>query len=212
VNPQQPWLKHVDVLHVREGTLGLDGVNIRNRDGEELGSVDGVLVASDTGRPVYAVVHAGGWFRSPLFLVPIGELSLAPDGDGFVVRLTREQVMRFPGFDNVALDGLSDREIRRANSAIADVFEPGVEYAVDERVTAAWLTPPYRTPEWWTSDRELSDTGKGIESPGRAATAQPGDVLGIERGGAQVHLGETPDEESERLREATDYERNRGVE
>jgi hypothetical protein len=197
---------------VRPGTLGLQSLRIRNRDGEDLGSVEGVLVSADTGRPLYLAVHSGGWFRSRLFLVPIGEVSRSPEGEAFVVRLTQEQVMRFPGFDSIELDGLSDREIRRANRAIAEVFEPGIEYAEDDSLAAAWLTAPFRTPEWWSADLHLSAMAQDVSVSDDQDFAQPGDVLGIERGGAQVHLGQTPEDELVRQREAIAEARNRGAE
>jgi hypothetical protein len=138
----------------------------------------------------------------------VGELSLSSEGNSLVVRLTKTQAMRFPGFDSIELDGLSDREIRRANAAIAEVFEPGVEYPLDESVAAAWLTPPFRTPEWWSSEFNQITSKPASEEVRPMEPAQPGDVLGIERGGAQVHLGDTPEDELTRRQDAMDYERN----
>ena len=47
-------------------------MDVESPSGEHLGDVDGFIVDSESGRPYYVVVDAGGWFKSKHFLLPIG--------------------------------------------------------------------------------------------------------------------------------------------
>jgi PRC-barrel domain len=51
-------------------------------------------------------------------------------------------------------------------------------------------------------DRELVTARGGETSPRAGDRAQPGDVIGVETGGEQTHIGDTADDEDERRRDA----------
>jgi|SoiMethySBSTD1v2_1073268.scaffolds.fasta_scaffold331696_3 uncharacterized protein YjbJ (UPF0337 family) len=46
--------------------------------------------------------------------------------------------------------------------------------------------------------------GEGDRSPHFGGRAQPGDVIGVETGGEQTHVGETTEDENKRRRDAED--------
>jgi hypothetical protein len=66
------------------------------------------------------------------------------------------------------------------------------------------LSQPSREPERVVA-RETSETDP---SPHFAGRAQPGDVLGVETGGEQTHVGDTAEDENERRRQAETHARS----
>jgi hypothetical protein len=107
-----------------------------------------------------------------------------------------------------------------------------VAYDPAEPVTAAWNRPAFAYPSWWSASPTRPDRmGEGAvtsgvrreqttvqpphtaadrdrirpvsdESPHYAGRAQPGDVIGIETGGEQTHVGETSEDEDRRRDDA----------
>ena len=58
------WLRYIEADKVEDRTLALDGMRVRNNADEKLGTVDGLIVDSDSGRTYYIVVDDPGWFSS----------------------------------------------------------------------------------------------------------------------------------------------------
>ena len=113
-------------------------MKVRNDQGEELGTVDGFVVDSGSGRPRYVVVDAGGWFTAKQFLVPIGEVHLEPARDALRVSLAKDQIRRFPGFDLDQFQPLSADDIDRLN-AHRDMLPSGghdARLCVDRRLVS----------------------------------------------------------------------------
>ena len=92
VDHTKPWLRYVSTSSVSDATLELDDMKVCNETGEDLGTVDGFVVDSESGRPRYVVVDAGGWFTSKQFLVPIGQARLAATRDALRVPLGKDQI------------------------------------------------------------------------------------------------------------------------
>lgn len=236
----KPWLRYIEASKIQDRTLALDGMKVRNDEGEKLGSVDGLIVDSDSGRTYYIVVDAPGWFSSKQFLLPIGQTRLDDDRDALVVNLTQDQVKRFPGFDTDEFDTLSEAAIKRINDDIGMVIEPTASYRADEPYYEAWNRRFYQYPEWWEGmpivpgeptsvaydrtvesstrtsvppRRERSSQAQRAEahddSPHFDGRAQPGDVLGIETGGEETHIGETKEDEDVRREKAQDADRKK---
>lgn len=194
-----PWLRYVESSRVSDKTLPLDSLKVRNAAGEELGTVDGLIVDATSGRPFHVVVAATeGWFRSRKFLVPTRELHLSTERDALMVALTRDQVSHFPGFDTDEFESLSEEEIRNINDAIGELYSPGAESHGDSTLGGTWARPSYRIPEWWNGEAGIGRDHTA--NSGSADRAQPGDILGIENDGEQTHVGETREDEVERRR------------
>jgi hypothetical protein len=231
VDHAKPFLRYVDADDIDDQTLDIDGMKVRNDAGDALGTVDGLIVDGGSGRTYYIVVNAGGWFKSKQFLLPIGEVRLDNDRDALVVNLTKDQVNRFPGFDNDEFEKLSEADIKRINDDICAVFTPGATYGATEPYSAAWSRSSYQYPDWWdepasprtgntASDvggeyagstgmrRERSSREERAEatdvSPHFEGRAQPGDVLGLETGGERTSIGETKEDENKRRQDAQD--------
>jgi PRC-barrel domain len=206
MNHPKPWLRYIAGDKISDKTLPLDGLKVRNDAHEKLGSVDGLIVDSESGRPYYIVVDAGGWFKSKQFLVPIGQVHLDSDKDSLVLSLSRKQINRFPGFDTGEFDELTDGDIKRINDQICEVYEPGLTYAADEPYSAAWDRSHYATPSWWSErswpDEDEIRAERSDTSPHFDKRAQPGNVLGLETGGETTSIGDTSEDENERRRDA----------
>jgi hypothetical protein len=237
VDHPKPWLRYVEADKIDDQTLDIDGMKVRNDAGDKLGTVDGAIVDSETGRTYYIAVDAGGWFKSKHFLVPIGEARLDADRDALVVSLSKDQVNRFPGFNKDEFDKLTEADIKRINDETCVVFEGSVTYPVNEPYYAAWNRPFYRYPDWWNSEMASGGSSFGDEmqfgttssavsgrrersqkdaraaardvSPHFDGRAQPGDVLGVETGGERTYIGDTKDDENERRQDAEDADRKK---
>ena len=230
-----PWLRYLDADEMDDNTIDLDGMNVKSPAGDHLGDVDGFIVDSQSGRPYYVVVDAGGWFKSKHFLMPIGHVRLDADADSLVADIDRNRVSKFPGFDKDAFDKLTVSDLKRLNDdtcSACSIEGVAIVYGADEPFEKAWNRPDFKSPDWWRSnppqperigDRAVtagSETVRGVRdmprddirmkeadpSPHYAGRAQPGDVLGVETGGERTHIGETAEDENERRRDAATTE------
>jgi hypothetical protein len=231
-------LRYIAADKIEDRTLALEGMKVRNNADEKLGTVDGLIVDSDSGRTYYIVVNAPGWFSSKQWLLPIGQAHLDADRDALVVNVSKDQVSRFPGFDKDEFETLSENDIKRINDDIGMILEPTASYKVDEPYYEAWSRRFYEYPDWWAGmpmfppdsalmNHEKIDARSGsaqpaphrqrsqqVEpaevhetSPHFDGRAQPGDVLGIETGGEETHIGDTSEDENKRREKAVDEDR-----
>jgi len=85
---------------------------------DKLGKIDDVLFDHSTGDIRHVVVDTGGWLSSKKFLVPSREISVRQDEedrDHYFIGVTKEQIERFPAFDEKTIereDEFSDYEKR----------------------------------------------------------------------------------------------------
>jgi hypothetical protein len=231
-------LRYIEADKIEDRTLDLDGMKVRNNADEKLGTVDGLIVDSDSGRTYYIVVDAPGWFSSKQWLLPIGQAHLDEDRDALVANMSKDQVSRFPGFDKDEFETLSENDIKRINDDIGMILEPTASYKADEPYYEAWSRRFYEYPDWWAGMPMLPpDAAVGNEermgavseaarpatrrrrsqqlepaevhdtSPHFDGRAQPGDVLGIETGGEETHIGETSEDENKRREKAVEEDR-----
>src|SRR5262245_14748099 len=162
VDHPKPWLRYVEAGKIQDRTLALEGMKVRNEAGEKLGTVDGLIVDSDSGRTYYIVVDAPGWFSARQWLLPIGQTHLDDDRDALIAHLSRDQVNRFPGFDKDEFETLSARDVKRINDDIAMILDPTASYATDEPYYAAWRRRFYEYPDWWAGIPILPRDASGV--------------------------------------------------
>jgi hypothetical protein len=243
------WLKYLPARHLDDESVDFDGMKVESPSGENLGKVEGFVVDADSGRPYYAVVDAGGWFKSKHFLLPVGHVHFESKRKTFKADVPKAHVERFPGFDLSKFDEMTPDDLKRFNvDTLQACTVAGVVYMYSdtEPYTAAWERADFRYPEWWRgqqpADRATapaSTSGKAVVGSGMASAesydrsrerdavvakgtdpsphldgrAQPGDVIGVETGGEQTHVGETADDENKRRESAQkDAEKLRGRE
>jgi len=107
-----PWLRYVDADDIDDNTIDFEGMEVKSSSGDHLGDVDGFIVDSESARPYYVVVDAGGWFKSKHFLLPIGHARFDTDADSLVADVTRDRVSKFPGFDKDEFDRLTVADLK----------------------------------------------------------------------------------------------------
>jgi hypothetical protein len=142
----------VDADDVGQDAVNFDDMNVESPSGEHLGSIEGFIVDSDTGRPYYIVVDSGGWFRSKHFLLPIGHGQLDTNRDVLVADLTHDRIEKFPGFALDEFDRLTEEDLKQMNDQILQICSVSttvVAPSARESYSAAWDRPDYSTPDWW---------------------------------------------------------------
>ena len=170
----RPWLRYVDADDLASSDVDFDDVTVESASGDTLGGVDGFIVDESTGRPYYVAVDAGGWFKSKLFLLPIGHVGFDSGRKRLIADVTKDRVERYPGFDRDEFEKLSDDELRRMDEQIVAACCPdqSVGQARDRSRFDDWSH--YKSPSWWQSDfyrpdradRNLHDMGTvGADNP-----------------------------------------------
>ena len=153
----RPWLRYVDAGDIESSTYKFDGLEVESTSRDKLGKVDGFIVDSASGRPYYVAVDAGGWFKSRLFLLPIGHVGFDSSRTVLVSEVSREHVDRFPGFDRDEFETLSEDELRRMDEAIVASCCPSE--TVDKQASTSrfdrWTH--YKPPSWWDSSFDRPD-------------------------------------------------------
>ncbi len=85
------------------------GAELYGAKDEKLGKIDDVIFDHTSGSLRYAVVDTGGWLHSKRFLVPANQIFARPDHeDDFAVNLTKEQIERFPEYNDKTVDKPED--------------------------------------------------------------------------------------------------------
>ena len=183
-------LRYVNADDLGDERIDFDGMHVESPTGEHLGDVDGFIVDSNSARPYYIVVDAGGWFKSKHLLVPVGHARLEADREALVTDLDRDRIDRFPGFDKAEFPKLSGGDMKRLNDEICQACTIGgvaVAYSTNEPLEAAWDRPDYRYPDWWHAEpyrpERMGAAGvtAGVESHQPSASAAGSDKTGRTR-------------------------------
>lgn len=141
-HPKQE-LKYVDARALNGFAARLDGAEVYGADGEKLGVVEGFIMDVHQGRPRHVVV-AAGWFIHKHFLLPIGHVTISPDGTTVSADVVKDRVESFPGFNKKEFEKLEGNDFDELDHMMASVTA-GV--AVTE------LNDHYRLPAGWDEQR-----------------------------------------------------------
>jgi ferritin-like metal-binding protein YciE len=164
----QRWsrLRYLDVNDLDDSTLNYRDLTVRNRNDDDLGSLDGLIVEAATGRPYYYVIDSGGWFMGRRYLVPVGKASFEATRKALVVDLDRDTVKSYPEFSTNAFMAMSDDEVRRYERRVLHTINPNAAAS-----TTYWESydrlPEYSQPDWLrpgARPRGTRDVG-GVASP-----------------------------------------------
>lgn len=79
----------------------LNGTTVRNGEGEDLGTIEDLMIDVSTGRVDYAVVSFGGFLGigDKLFAVPLQAMQVDTDDENLILNETKERLENAPGFD-----------------------------------------------------------------------------------------------------------------
>lgn len=88
----------------------LIGESVENPIGENLGTIQDILIDVSSGRIAYAVLSFGGFlgFGSKLFALPWSALKVDIERNIFVLEVPRERLEKAPGFDKDAWPDMAD--------------------------------------------------------------------------------------------------------
>lgn len=89
----------------------LIGDHVRNVEGEDLGTIEELMIDLHSGRIVYVVLSFGGilGIGDKLFAIPWNAMSLDPDDNEMVLDVKRETLEQAPGFDKEHWPTMADR-------------------------------------------------------------------------------------------------------
>ena len=79
----------------------INGTNVKNPNGDNLGGIKDLVIDPESGRVVYAVVSFGGilGLGNKLFAIPWSVLHWDRDKQHYVLNLDKETLKKAPGFD-----------------------------------------------------------------------------------------------------------------
>ena len=89
----------------------VEGTSVYNAEGDQLGTVDSLMVNKTTGKVAYAVMSFGGFLGigEKYHPVPWDVLKYDTSKEGYVVNLTRDQLENAPTYDRGDERRLYDR-------------------------------------------------------------------------------------------------------
>ncbi|HEV7218463.1 MAG: PRC-barrel domain-containing protein [Terriglobales bacterium] len=88
-----------------ENADDIRGATVYGGGDKTLGKIDDVIFDHATGNIHYVVIDTGGWLSSKKFIVPPQQLrSSAAHKDDFEINLTKDQIQKFPPYDDSAVE------------------------------------------------------------------------------------------------------------
>lgn len=93
-------MKTLTQTHALSATT-LNGTNVVNPQGEDLGHVEDMMIDLSTGRVLYTVLSFGGilGMGNKLFAVPFEAFTIDQDREDFILDVDKERLENAPGFD-----------------------------------------------------------------------------------------------------------------
>jgi ferritin-like metal-binding protein YciE len=172
-------------------------IHLHNRAGEHLGTLDGFVVDSQSGRPIYYVIDSRGWFAGRRYVVPVGQIEADEGAATLQTALTRAELARYPEFSPSAFTAMDDSDARRYERRLHRVFAPDSK-PYDGRPVYENL-PAYRTPTWLMTGVWMSESSGFEATPPRrnsdAAAVRPVEApipsTGTRRPAPEIPIPET---------------------
>lgn len=89
----------------------LQGNQVVNLEGEDLGSIKDFMIDTETGRVVYAVLSFGGFLGlgDKLFAIPLESMRVDTENHRFMLDVPKERLENAPGFDKDNWPKTTDR-------------------------------------------------------------------------------------------------------
>ena len=140
-------------------------LHLHNHEGDEhLGILDGFIMDSRSGRPIYDVIDSRGWFAGRRYVVPVGQIEPDEGATALHTALTRRELARYPEFSPSAFTAMDDSEAMRYERRLHRAFAPDTKL-YDGRPVYENL-PMYRTPTWLKTGVWMSEaSGFALTTP-----------------------------------------------
>jgi ferritin-like metal-binding protein YciE len=146
-------------------------VHLHNATGEHLGTLDGFVVDSQSGRPIYYVIDSRGWFAGRRYVVPVGQIDADEGATALRTTLTRAELARYPEFSPSAFTAMDDTDALRYERRLHRVFAPDTK-PYDGRPVYENL-PVYRPSTWLMTGVWMSDSSGFAVTPRADSDAVP---------------------------------------
>lgn len=137
------------------------GTDVYGDNNEKLGTVDDVIFDSNSGEMKYVVVDTGGVLSSNRFIVPARQVQEREEAnDRYYVSLTKEQIERFPQYDEKALE--SDDDFRDYEKRYEEAWSDGP--ILHQEGSTRILTPePGEMPASLGGTAHFPDSGRSLK-------------------------------------------------
>jgi len=103
----------------------LIGYSVKNKQGEEVGQIEEIVINSQDGRIAYAVLSFGGFLGmgDKLFAIPWKSLTPIPEQQSFSLDIDKEKLAETPGFDETNWPDMAPPQLG-ANASERDDQKP----------------------------------------------------------------------------------------
>ncbi len=128
-----PENEHINAFRVDN----IIGSKVINLEGQDIGTIDDLVIDVDTGSIVYAALEFGGFmgFGDKLFAVPWQSLTLVPAEGIFILDQSQAKLEKAPGFDKSSWPDIGDRSWQ------AGIYAFYRRHAASHRTSAAPPAP-----------------------------------------------------------------------
>lgn len=144
-------LRYIDFDDLDTSRAGWAAYKVRNRTGDDLGTIDGAIVDA-SGRPYYLVVDSGGLFVGNRYLVPVGKVNLERTGDTLTADLDKDTLKRYPEFHAGAFAAMNDDEARRYEWRVLEAIDPKAAHETRATRLEYDRYTYYRQPDWISTE------------------------------------------------------------
>lgn len=112
----------------------LTGDNVRNREGEDLGKIEEIMIDVESGAVAYAVLSFGGFLGigDKLFAIPWEALEVDELNREFILNVDKQTLKNAPGFDKDNWPEMAD-------------ISWGADIHAHYQLTPYWESPRFRT-------------------------------------------------------------------
>jgi hypothetical protein len=145
-------MTYTDVAALPSAAADLAGVEIRSPADELLGKLEGILVATESGRSRYVVVETASRLGPKRYLIPAGICWFNPDRRVVKSNVTAEILQGMPEFDVQAFEAMSDAQAAEYEETVLNICCPDLAVARDPWEPAA--PPAPEDPHWLRFDLE----------------------------------------------------------
>ena len=144
-------LRYAALDQMPRGRDGMEPIQVLNDAGEDLGSLDGLLVEGDRRAPRYIVVQSAGLLARHRYLLPLDRVRFDAAQRVLRIDVAKGVADRYPEFDHDEFHAMNDRERQGFEARLLEFFQrdrpaasasdtaPGFP---EWLMTGAWVTVP----------------------------------------------------------------------
>jgi PRC-barrel domain len=170
-------LRYLDADDVDDSVVDFDGLEVRGREGDKLGEVNGFIVDLASGRVLYVVVDSGGWFRSRRFLAPIGHAVIDHGGPALSLDIAKERLHEYPEFVEARFSEFTDADLEMFEARTSAACCPEEPANDSSPASSQYETRRhYQQPQWWTGGAYVHQRLRPVEAPMYRISAPTTDV------------------------------------